>query len=1091
MNTDIFRVCEDEPACSDLQNWLGYFHGQSRLRTFEIDSTTVTRTWPNVARSQIRGQDNGHAYGHPSKKHSESHTQVPPPTVLYLLTTSTDQKLKLKVVLSKQGANGEWNQTLALPLDLLVGRKTLGVTVEDNLIGTLLLTAPNYIGWTNTARFPEMGTICVTLMAKLLKTGRCFWHSENSAALSAGKLKQGKLEWQIQHDGKQKLRVTGESGDFAFFAGIAWYVDAHSSTLGALDLGVSEEELETAISAPPIACHEAESAAQQLKQLNTALPLPCFNFSADAIVVKPHPTLTLTSFNQIFDMLVEEFEGGHSHDEVRSWRHECMRRKVDATMEAQAIAIIEYDYPIIFAPDQFEARVIENGRVLTYRKDTAAEARFEGQIEKLGLKKLHQKVRLNAVRFPTDNQADWLKFMVEGIPWLQEHGWLVVIDQSYKYSVAIPEEQWQLDAVKGTDFWFSLSIGITVDGVTTPLLPIIHEAIKRLPNNVYENLLRNWRGRSKYTRQNVQICEELFNEEADSDTADEPDVSPLDQFNQNGKFYAPMPDGRYVALPFERVKTIVDILLEYFDKDRKLENNQLDWEQIRKLAKATKNLPHEQCQVSSSVSEAFERIRAFECIAPINPPNTFKAKLRPYQVDGIHWLNFLRHFELGGILADDMGLGKTIQTLAHIDIEKAAGRLDAPALIICPTSVRPNWQAEVGRFVPHLNLLPYCGPQRAQLRNRIAEADIVLTTYPTVMRDGNCLEMQKWKCIILDEAQAIKNSRTKLAIKLSNYHADYRISLTGTPIENHLGELWAQFNFLMPGYLGSRTDFDENYREPIEEFNSFAARERLKQKIRPFMLRRVKEEVLQELPEKNIEVRSVELTGAQRDLYETVRLSVSEMVKQSIQLKGLEKSRLVLIVAMLRLRQICCDPRLSSFEAASDIRSSAKLKYLVDMLEELIGQGKKILLFSQFTPMLDLIINELNEKKISFVQIRGGTVDRTTPVKMFQEGEVSLFLISLRAGGTGLNLTAADTVIHFDSWWNPAVENQATDRAHRIGQNKNVTVYKLVAKGTIEERMLQLHKRKKDLADLIYDADHTQPTQMTRDEIESLFAPID
>jgi SNF2 family DNA or RNA helicase len=314
--------------------------------------------------------------------------------------------------------------------------------------------------------------------------------------------------------------------------------------------------------------------------------------------------------------------------------------------------------------------------------------------------------------------------------------------------------------------------------------------------------------------------------------------------------------------------------------------------------------------------------------------------------------------------------------------------------------------------------------------------------------------------------------------------------MTGTPMENHLGELWSLMTFLSPGYLGSLQQFTRVYRTPIEKHGDRERRVALGRRLRPFILRRKKEEVVKELPPKTEITRAVELTGGQRDLYETIRLAMHERVRAEIDRKGMARSQIVILDALLKLRQVCCDPRLVKLERARKVNESAKLELLFDLLPAMIDEGRRILLFSQFTSMLDLIEPEARKRKIDFVRISGDTVDRETPVKRFQKGEVPLFLISLKAGGTGLNLTAADTVIHYDPWWNPAVEQQATDRAHRIGQEKSVFVYKLVTQGTVEEKIVAMQERKRELVAGLLGEGAQRDLKLSREELEHLFDPI-
>jgi SNF2 family DNA or RNA helicase len=401
-----------------------------------------------------------------------------------------------------------------------------------------------------------------------------------------------------------------------------------------------------------------------------------------------------------------------------------------------------------------------------------------------------------------------------------------------------------------------------------------------------------------------------------------------------------------------------------------------------------------------------------------------------------------------------------------------------------------NWREEAQRFTPELRVLDLQGPQRHERFDQISKHDLILTTYPLLWRDQSALAEHEYHLLILDEAQYVKNAATKAATTIRELRARHRLCLTGTPLENHLGELWAQFDFLLPGFLGAHKDFTQRWRTPIEKGGDTVRRDLLTRRIRPFMLRRRKDEVATELPPKTIIVRTVELEGAQRDLYETVRSAMQEKVRAAVTAKGLARSHIVVLEALLKLRQVCCDPRLVKISQAARIKESAKLALLLDMLPELIEEGRRILLFSQFTGMLDLIAAALNEAGIPYVVLTGDTTDRRTPIRRFQQGAVPLFLISLKAGGVGLNLTAADTVIHYDPWWNPAVENQATDRAHRLGQDKPVFVYKLITAGSVEEKIVAMQEQKAALADAILSEDAAGAVKFSADDLEALFEPI-
>jgi SNF2 family DNA or RNA helicase len=411
-----------------------------------------------------------------------------------------------------------------------------------------------------------------------------------------------------------------------------------------------------------------------------------------------------------------------------------------------------------------------------------------------------------------------------------------------------------------------------------------------------------------------------------------------------------------------------------------------------------------------------------------------------------------------------------VQTLAHLHLEKASGRADRPSLVVATTSLMANWRNEAAQFAPGLKVLTLHGKDRAERFGEIAAADLVLTTYPLLVRDRETLLAQDWHLLVMDEAQFIKNPKAQSHQVARGLKARHRLSLTGTPLENHLGELWAQFDFLMPGLLGNAKRFVQVFRTPIEKLGDEEMRVRLGERVRPFLLRRTKEQVLKDLPPRTEMVRWVEIEGGQRDLYESLRVAFDRKLRQVLVDQGIGRSQIMIFDALLKLRQICCDPRLVKLPAAEALvkkghAHSAKLATLMEMLDELLDEGRKVLLFSQFTSMLGLIELELEKRGILYAKLTGQTRDRETPIDDFQQGRVPLFLISLKAGGTGLNLTAADTVIHYDPWWNPAVEEQATARAHRIGQDKPVFVYKLMTQGTVEEKILALQGRKRGLAD--------------------------
>jgi SNF2 family DNA or RNA helicase len=411
---------------------------------------------------------------------------------------------------------------------------------------------------------------------------------------------------------------------------------------------------------------------------------------------------------------------------------------------------------------------------------------------------------------------------------------------------------------------------------------------------------------------------------------------------------------------------------------------------------------------------------------------------------------------------------------------------------VAPTSLMANWRHEAARFTPDLRVLTLHGPQRKADFGRTGAHELVLTTYPLLARDREALMAQPFHLVVLDEAQTIKNPRTGAAQVARTLDTRHRLCLTGTPMENHLGELWSLFHFLSPGFLGDQQQFRRQFRIPIEQRGDGERRDALQRRIAPFLLRRTKQAVASELPEKIEVVRTVALDDGQAALYESVRAAMDRKIRDALDSKGLARSHITILEALLKLRQICCDPRLLKLERAPRAVRSAKLDLLLEMLPELLDEGRRILLFSQFTSMLGLIETELERLGIGYSKLTGQTRKREAAIERFRSGEVPLFLISLKAGGVGLNLTEADTVIHYDPWWNPAAEVQATDRAHRIGQTSTVFVYKLVTEQTVEERILALQARKAALARGIYrEGGGSEGSWLDEGDIEALLRPLD
>jgi superfamily II DNA or RNA helicase len=763
------------------------------------------------------------------------------------------------------------------------------------------------------------------------------------------------------------------------------------------------------------------------------MPLPIVPEQVDRRDIVPVPCLRMLTM-QVF----EGFRGRYR------WRNEYLD-----------VAALTFDYAGARAGRDSPGLLtrFRDGKVLRIKRDHALEKQAHAALAGTGFIKV-----MNAARFYPDphkhdytlaSEQAWLDFTVHQLPQLRAQGWRIDFDESFRYAT-VEAGDWLAEVRESGGDWFDLSLQVEVEGNRVDLIPLLLTVIRERPE-----LLSRGKGQHAAA---------------------------------DGHLFVRLESGRMLAVPFARLQPLVAVLHDLLDAAPagKLRLPRLDVLRLADLDDSTAL----KWQGGEALRGLGRKLAGFTAITPVNAPADFGAQLRSYQEQGLAWLQFLREYGLGGILADDMGLGKTVQTLAHILIEKQAGRLTHPVLVVAPTSVVPNWKAEAARFAPQLRVHVSHGLKRKESFGEMAASDLVLTTYALLPRDEQALLGQEFHLVILDEAQQIKNAQTRAARVVGQLRAAHRLCLTGTPLENHLGELWSLFHFLMPGLLGDATTFRRAYRTPVEKHGDNARRENLVRRIRPFILRRTKDQVAPELPPKTEILRPVELAGSQRELYETVRASVHERVRAEIAARGIAQSHIVVLDALLKLRQICCDPRLLKVDAARHVKESAKLQLLIEMLQELLPEGRRVLIFSQFTSMLDLIEPELAKLDIAHVKLTGQTRDRERPVKAFQSGKVPLFLISLKAGGTGLNLTAADTVIHYDPWWNPAVENQASGRAHRIGQDKPVFVYKLIVSGSVEEKIASLQASKAALARGVLENDAGASLPLTSEDIQALFEPL-
>jgi len=996
---------------------------------FELDSVLQARLQGLVQSYNDTKSDD--TYINRTKKNSKQR-------VLYILKNSHFNLLTVDVVSAFVNKYGGYGKEHPCYVEQFIQSSAGYVQPEDVAIAKLWRKVGNSYSYRSSSSLCDDPELFDILLKRIIETGRCHWMDKDNPPLTLGAHRSGHLQWIMNDYGKQLLRLTPDDANaktHALYSASPWYVDETTWQAGPLLSNLKLQTIEAILNIPPLESKQAISARLWLQE-NVSLgeiPLPAADIETEVKLIKPNPSIRLASNRTIYKYSDRESVGIADY------------------------VYLSFDYPELFssATGTLQEKVSRTDKTIIIEKpDLQTRDNYIHQLEDLGL----HRIRSNSsdarqLCFQLNDSSDWLSFMQNSLNILRSNGWKVDIDQSFSHQIIEAEEEWSAEVEDNGGWWFSLDLGVTIEGKKVPLLPILVSLLRRM--------------------------------ESDSP------LESLRKVGYEGKVLFPMSDGRLLELPFERVAGLVETLVELFAERSTLKDSKL---QLSALALAPLLNRGDMGNVNwigaQKLKQLAEKLMAQRTIERVKQPKGLTVDLREYQLDGLSWLQFLRQNELGGVLADDMGLGKTVQALSHILLEIEQKRLDKPCLVICPTSVVPNWVAEASRLAPKIKVLALHGAERAEKFSQISKAQLVITTYPLILRDFEHLNSIAWYCIILDESQAVKNSNTQASQLIRQLKAHHRLCLTGTPVENHLGEIWSQFAFLMPGLLGDIRTFNSVFRTPIEKKQDSLRRKLLAARLRPFIIRRTKNEVATELPSKENIIQRIELDGPQRDLYETVRISMHEKVRQEIANKGLARSQIIILDALLKLRQVCCDPQLVKLSAAQAVKGSAKLITLLGMLEELVEEGRRILLFSQFTSMLNIIKPELAKRQIDFVEITGETKDRETPVLQFQNGNVPLFLISLKAGGTGLNLTAADTVIHYDPWWNPAVEDQATDRAHRIGQTKNIFVYKLIAAGTIEERMLELQERKRVIAQAIYNPETSGSISFDESDLELLFQPI-
>jgi superfamily II DNA or RNA helicase len=725
----------------------------------------------------------------------------------------------------------------------------------------------------------------------------------------------------------------------------------------------------------------------------------------------------------------------------------------------------EYDGTCVSASDERgQFFVADSGSLAMVERDAEGEERARRILESFGAVELSC---LDAYTVLPDSKADylvqldgnehaWCSFTAYAVPQLRALGFRVEIDPGYRYQVVDGEPPFysHVHPDEKPD-WFGLELGVEIDGRRVNLMPALLDLLDASQGAPSLQSLRSMPARFRAVRIDEHRC---------------------------------------LVVPADRLGKLLEVLIELYHGERsaslRLEFQALEAASLVRLEEAIdKGFGRLARSGASAIRERGRALAALRDEKVAECPAWVTATLRPYQAEGLSWLQRLRVLGVGGVLADDMGLGKTLQTIALLAGEKQAGRIDKPSLLVMPTSLIGNWQREIAKFAPSLRVTALHGPKRRSLLPAAFSSDIVLTTYPLLLRDLALFQNQHFYYLVLDEAQVIKNRKSLVTRAVTSLEADHRLCLTGTPIENSLEELWSLFEFLMPGLLGSAEQFRARFRPATEGEESADELAALRARVAPFVLRRMKEQVAKELPPKTEIVRPVAITGAQRELYENIRIAAHSDVRRAIQKLGIARSTIPILDALMKLRQVCCDPRLVPVDAARAVRKSAKYDCFFELLTQQLEKGRRVLVFSQFTRMLALLADGMRERSIRYVALTGSTLHRQRPIDEFSEGKVDVFLISLKAGGTGLNLTSADTVIHYDPWWNPAAQAQATDRAYRIGQTRPVFVYSLIVAGSVEERMLALQQRKRNLAEAIIGSPREGP-RISSDDLDRLFLPL-
>ena len=907
--------------------------------------------------------------------------------------------------------------------------------------------------------WPE-GDELIELVRAIVETGRARANDIRGMALSWAEPRQCELSWKVGEAGEQHIAARDGAGSPVVLLPFPTplFMDPQTGGIGVADTALPRELASWFAGAPPVPREAFDAVASKLSRIGGETPIPRLRRVAERTGIGPQPVLTLYGHERNVRLYGPgEYGRGPGRDASAAWP--LARLEIAYAGAGRRVRPgeggdlrVRGDDAVILRDREREAGFSERLQRAAdlYRCDKGAFWRFNADPP--------YEARDADVVFPPlrkgdeDADAGGLGFVVQAVPRLRTEGWRIEVDRSWPFRLHEGPVAFSASLEETDTDWFSLRLSLEAEGRTFDVAPIVLQLVEDLPVDEWGRL------------------EEGFD---------------VERHLAGRTFRVRLDDGSWVALDASRFARFAEAFLE---AQGLLEFHRSDAGRLCELAEALEG-SGAPWTGGREILDLGARLRALAEAPEEEPPASLKGELRPYQRTGYGWLKALSGSGFGGVLADDMGLGKTVQTLALLAHRHLEEKAERPSLLVVPTSLVGNWRREAARFVPDLELLVLHGPDRRRHFPEIPDHDLIVTTYPLLNRDQEALFDRDYEIAVLDEAQAVKNPASAVAKRIREIRARQRLALTGTPLENNLQELWALYDWLVPGLLGNRKKFTTEFRTPIEKHGDRARQRLLAARVKPFLMRRTKEEVAPELPERTVIDETIPLEGAQAVLYESIRTTMDRQVREAIAGKGITASGVEIFQALLNLRQVCCDPGLVKMAAARKVTASAKRARLLALLEELVAEGRRVLVFSQFVEMLKLIERDIAARGWGYAMLHGSTKDRDGQVAAFQTGDLPLFLASLKAGGTGLNLTAADTVIVYDPWWNPAAERQAMDRAHRIGQDKPVFVHRLIAENTVEAAIQRMQARKQGLADALFEGTGRGPLGLTGEDIDVLFGP--